>query len=107
MAENTLTAPRGIQGNAWAAAVVGANGTSNPVDTFAMPFVTAFGNASAATTITLQVSADGVTWYDSQVNQVLAGAGDFCLIATVAARLVRLKTLSAATITASILAKGA
>jgi len=97
--------PIGLHANAWSAADTGAGGTSGPVDTWCAPHVTAFGNASGATTLTLQVSQDGTNWYDSQVTQALAGAGDFCLNASVGARFVRLKSSNDVNVTATISAK--
>jgi hypothetical protein len=102
MGHPLYTQPRSAQ--VWNAAVVGANGQSATFDTFNSPFVSALGHASAATTITLMVSPDGVTWYAGP-TQVLAGAADFCLNATVGAEYVALQSLSAATITAYIGAK--
>lgn len=97
--------PIGVHANAWSAASTGAGGFSSSVDTWCAQAVTAFGNASGATTITLQVSQDGTNWYDSQINQVLSGAGNFCLNATVGARFVRLKSSADVTATATISAK--
>lgn len=95
----------GAQANAWNAVAVAAGGASAVLDTWHLPFVTAFGNASAATTITLQVSQDNVNWYNSQVAQTLSAAGNFCLITEMGARYVRLTSSAAATITATITAK--
>jgi hypothetical protein len=103
-----LAPPRNVVGahaNAWNAAAVGAGGTSASVDCQNTPFVSAFGNASAATTITVQYSQNDVDYYDGP-NQVLGGAGNFRIDATVGARYVRLKSSAAATITATIAGKG-
>jgi hypothetical protein len=103
--DGSALAPAGAHANAWSAAAVGINGTSTALDTDYLPFVTAFGNSSAAATITLQVSQDNTNYYDGP-TQVLAGAGNFCINATVGARYVRLKSSAAATITATLAAKG-
>lgn len=95
----------GAQANAWNAAVVGAGGTSNAVDTKDCPAVSAFGNSNAATTITVQVSEDNVTFYDTASTAVLAGAGDFHISLNTGAKYVRLKSSGAATITATVAAK--
>lgn len=96
--------------NAWGTdtttEATGAGGTSRTLDADSRPFVTAMGNADAATTITLQVSPDGTTFYDTTITQVLAAAGNFAIQATVGARFVRLKSSAGVNATASIQAKG-
>lgn len=94
--------PLGAQGNGWNAAAVAAGGTSTALDKGSTSVVSAFGNASAATTITIQVSQNNATWFDTAATQVLAGAGDFHITLTTAARYVRLKSSGAATITGTI-----
>ncbi len=94
----------GAHANAWSAAAVGIDGTSTALDAQYTPFVSAFGNASAATTITLQYSQNGVNYYDGP-NQALGAAGDFRIDATVGARYARLKSSAAATITATLAGK--
>jgi hypothetical protein len=96
----------GTQGNAWNAAPVGIAGTSANIDAQYMKNVSAFGSASAATTITIQISQDGTNFYDTSTNVVLAGAGDFHMFITIAARYARLKSSAAATITATLAGKG-
>lgn len=96
----------GAQGNAWNAAAVLAAGVSTAVDTGSLHRVAAFGNADAATTITVQVSENNVTFYDTTTTAVLGGASDFHVAFDTAARYVRLKSSGAATITATIAAKG-
>jgi hypothetical protein len=96
--------PIGVQGNAWKAASVGANGTSAVLDTWSCPYVSAFGNAGAATTLTLQYSMDGTNFYAGPAV-TLTGAGDFHIDATTAARYLRILSSSAATITATLAAK--
>ncbi|OAS21131.1 hypothetical protein [Paenibacillus oryzisoli] len=95
----------GTQANAWSAVAAGVGATSTAVDTQYQPQISAFGNASAATTITLQVSQDNTNFYDTPVTQVLAGAGNFHLTVATGARYARLKTSAAATITATIAGK--
>lgn len=95
----------GAQGNAWNAAAVLAAGVSASLDTKDRPNVSAFGVVDAATTITVQVSQDNATFYDTATNVVLAGAGDFHLSLNTGAKYARLKSSGAATITATIAAK--
>jgi len=102
---NVNSAADGSQANAAAAVVIGVGGFSSIVDTLGNPVVSAFGNASAATTITVQVSADGITFYDTSSTQVLGGAGNFHITLSTAGRYVRLKSSASATFTASILSK--
>ncbi len=104
MSSGRNVSPIGVQGNAWSAAAVGANGTSAVVDAWSCPYVSAFGNAGAATTLTLQYSLDGTNFYAGP-SVTLAGAGDFHIDATTAARYLRLLSSAAATITATIAAK--
>jgi hypothetical protein len=96
----------GAQGNAWAAAAVGAGGTSAAIDTKDAASVSAFGHVSAATTITVQVSQDNVTFYDTATTAVLGGAADFHVSLQTGAKYSRLKSSGAANITATIAAKG-
>lgn len=93
----------GTHANAWNAAVVAANGTSTAIDCQFMSFISVFGNTSASTTIVAQFSQDNVNFYDSVT---VAANGDFGISPTVGARFVRLKSSKAATITATIAAKG-
>jgi hypothetical protein len=104
MCSGRNVAPIGVQGNAWNAASVGSNGTSGVEDTWSCPFVSAFGNANAATTLTLEYSMDGSTFYAGP-STTLSGAGDFHIDATTAARYLRLLSSAAATITATLAAK--
>lgn len=96
----------GFEGNGWANVATGAGGFSGSCDLQWSPFVSVFGHVSGATTITVQVSQDGTTWYDSQSTQVLAGAADFCIHATIGARYVRLKSSANITATATLAGKG-
>lgn len=95
----------GTHANAWSAAVVGANGTSTAIDCQYEPFIAAFGNVSANTTITMQVSQDNANFYDSASTKITGAPADFFLFETVGARYIRLKTSGAATITATIAGK--
>jgi hypothetical protein len=95
----------GAPANAWNATVVGANATSGAIDTLDAANVSAFGHVSAATTITVQVSEDNITFYDTGSTSVLGGASDFHISLTSGAKYVRLKTLNAVTVTATISAK--
>lgn len=95
----------GAHANAWNAAVTGVNGTSTALQIGAAMFVSAFGNASAATTITLQYSQDGTNYYDGP-TQVLGGAGNFRIDATMGCEYARLKSSASVTATATLAAKG-
>lgn len=90
----------GTNANLWNAAAVGINGTSTAFVVTPAGKVTISGNANAATTIQVQVSADGVNWF--VVTQVvLAAAGDFGFMLELGASQVRLRSTAAATITAT------
>lgn len=88
----------------WADVAVSGGGQSDSLDTGSCPFVSAFGHANAATTITAVYSDDGATWYAGP-TKVLSGAGDFDFDFTNGARFVALQSSGAATITAIISAK--
>lgn len=103
---NIATVPVvGSQGNAWNAASVNAAGTSSAVDCQYQRTVSAFGNVSAATTVSAYVSQDNTNFYGAGVNAVTSGADDFHLSFTTAARYVRLQSSGTATITATIAGK--
>lgn len=95
----------GTHANAWNAAAVLANGVSASLAVTSQRVVSGFGNASAATTITLQVSQNGTTFYDTPVTQTLSAAGDFHVTTNTGAAHARLKSSAAATITATIAGK--
>jgi streptogramin lyase len=95
----------GSEGNAWANAATGAGGFSNTIETAGSAQVSVFGNVNGATTITVQVSQDGQTWYDTTLTAVAAGAGNFYIAGSIGARYVRLKSSNAVTATATIAAK--
>jgi hypothetical protein len=102
--ENRCSPPIGVQANAWSNAATGANGQSAALDTFSCPHVSAFGNASSATTITLMLSMDNINWYAGP-TVVLAGAGNFYLTANIAARYIALQSTNNVTVTATLAAK--
>jgi len=103
----TTTPPvSGTHGNAWNAAAVGAGGTSASIDTQYTPFVSIFGNADAATTITIQYSQDNANFYNGPTLAIPALGSDFASDITVGARYVRLQSSGAATITATVAGKG-
>jgi len=95
----------GSNGNAWNAAAVAAAGVSVTVDTLGDPNISIYGSVSAATTVSVNVSADGATWWPSTQQAVLAAAGDFYLNFTSGARYIQLVSSAAATITATVSAK--
>lgn len=96
---------KGGHANAWNNVSVGVGGTSNTSDDlFYVSKVSVFGTRSAATEIIIQFSANGSTFYDSGYR-IASGTGDFGLTIDTASRYVRLKSVAAATITATINAK--
>lgn len=95
----------GAQGNAWLAAATGAGGFSAALDTLDASIVSAFGNVNGATTLTVQVSEDNATYYDTATTVVLGGAGDFHTSFTTAAKYVRLKSSNNVNATATLAAK--
>jgi len=93
----------GSHANAWNAASVGANGTSTVIDCQYVSKISAFGNTSGNTTITVQESQDNTNFYDALA---LAGVnGDFGIQLVSGARYLRLKSSAARTITATIAGK--
>lgn len=95
----------GATGNAWSAAAVGVGGTSTALDLSVTRDCSAFGNTSAASTITVQLSQDNATFRSSGINTG-AVTGDFGINFTTGARYVRLISSAAATITATVACKG-
>lgn len=100
-----VLASTGTLANAWDAVAAGAGDTSDSVEVANQYRITAFGSSDAATTVSVWVSQDDTTYYDSGESQVLAAAGDFHISFETAAKYVRLKTSGAATITATIVGK--
>lgn len=96
----------GAHGNGWNNAATGAGGTSGILDARDCRTVQVFGNVSAGTTLTIQLSQDGTNFYDATVPapQVLGGAGNFAFTFDNAATFVRLK--SSAGVTATITLAG-
>src|SRR5262249_54081977 len=97
--------PIGTPLNAFTGANPGAGGVSAVIDPLNSPFVSAFGHVGGATTIMLQYSADGATFYDSGHTASPAGAADFCIDAICGAQYVRLKTTNGVVVTATVQAK--
>lgn len=99
----------GSQGNAWnltqAGTTCGANGVSGGVDTGGLAYLSVFGHAFGATTLTVEVSQDNINYYDTSRTIVLTGAGDFALDFTTGARFARLKSSADINILATIAAK--
>lgn len=94
----------GRHGNAWTAVAVAISGVSTAIDASTYPYCTIFGNTSGAATLTVQLSADGTTWYSSATNTG-AVTGNFGVSFTTGARWVRLISNAAVTITATIQCK--
>jgi hypothetical protein len=95
----------GAHANAWNATAVGAGGNSTAIDCQYTPFVTAFGNTSGATTISLQVSQDNSNFFTAATVTIGTGGGNFGIDVTTGARYVRLSSSNARTITATIAGK--
>lgn len=103
MSENRFSAPVAARYSGTPAA------TNTPfVTLFAgdNPWLSAFGSAAGACTITVYYSNDGETYYASQNKQVLSGAGPFAIDLTTGAAYVGLATSALVAITAIISAKG-
>ena len=99
----THPATEGVQGNAWNAAATGAAGLSAPVHIGPYKNISVFGNTSGASTITVQLSQDGSTFYDS--GSTISANGNFGANYTVGAQHVRLKSSADVTATATIAGK--
>lgn len=89
----------------WAATSVGASAQSAGFDTHNSPWVSIYGNSSAATTLTVMYSNDGLTWYAGP-TLTLATAGNFHLDFTTAAQWIAVQSSAAAIITLIASAKG-
>lgn len=98
-----MTQVAGSEGNLAFASALNAGDESG---TFGLEggMLTILGNASAATTITLLLSADGSTFYAAE-TRTLAAAGDFTFYLFTAARYCRLRTSDAVTLTATALSR--
>ena len=99
------TTVQNAAGSTNTAALVLAAGLSTILDTKDSPFVSAFGHADAATTISILYSADGVNFYVAH-STVLSGAGDFAIDCMCGGQFVQLKSSGQANIWATISAKG-
>ena len=99
----TLDSGKGSHANAWNAVATGVNGVSTALETIGRPHKSAFGNVSGITTITLQFSMDGTTFYDGS-SITTAGAADFVFNVTSGAAYIRLKSSANVTATASLCA---
>ena len=85
----------------------GLDNYTTPVELVNGGVVSAMGHVSGAATITVQVSPDGTTFYDTASTAVLGGAADFHITLTTAARYARLKTSATITISATIQSRAA
>lgn len=90
----------------WNNAAVAINGYSAVFDSWNSPFVTIFGTASGASTITVWGSNDGSNWFVLGTISATATAGSLYLSLTCGAELMKLQSGSAVTLTAVISAKG-
>lgn len=84
----------------WNAASTGVAGNSSSLDTTYCANVTFYGTVSAATTLSVFVSPDDSNWYDSGVDYVAAGSGNFYINMTTGAKYVRLQSSADVTATA-------
>lgn len=60
---------------------------------------TFYGNSSASTVLTVQISNDGITWFNSQTTYTLTTAGNFGFTFSGVCNYIRLMSSSATTIT--------
>lgn len=93
----------GLHANAWNNATTGANGKSAAIDLEDCNKVTAFGNTSGATTLTLEVSQDRTNWYAHPTT--VAANGNFAQTWEIASRYARLSSSASVTATATVAAK--
>ena len=96
----------GTTGNAWNDVAVASGGVSSTVNTGGLANVSVYGNVSASGTMSVNVSADGTTFYPSSNSDAISAAGDFYMNFTCGAQYLQLAYSEAATITATISAKG-
>ena len=96
----------GTTGNAWNDVAVAAGGVSSTVNTGGLANISVYGNVSASGTMSVNVSADGTTFYPSSNSDAISTAGDFYMNFTCGAQYLQLAYSEAATITATISAKG-
>ena len=96
----------GTTGKAWNDVAVAAGGVSSTVNTGGLANVSVYGNVSASGTMSVNVSADGTTFYPSSNSDAISAAGDFYMNFTCGAQYLQLAYSEAATITATISAKG-
>lgn len=92
----------GTEGNAWDDAATGAGGNSAAVDVSGGGVVSIFGTVDGATDLDVYYSQDGATWYQSEHQISLAGAGDFGQDFRVGAAFVRLQSSNDVTATATV-----
>lgn len=93
----------GIHANAWDNVATGAAGKSAVIDLEDTNKVTAFGNTSGATTLTLEVSQDRANWYAHPTT--VAANGNFAQTWEIASRYARLSSSANVTATATIAGK--
>ena len=102
---NTIDSTLNMKGyaNFWINAVVSAGGVSSIISTGTKPTrnVSIFGNTSASTLLTLQISADGTNFYDTQYT--ITADGNFGYSTLLSFYSIRLKSSAAATITALVI----
>ena len=67
----------GATGNAWNDVAVAAGGVSSTINTGGLANVSVYGNVSASGTMSVNVSADGTTFYPSSNSDAISAAGDF------------------------------
>lgn len=96
----------GSEANVANAQVFGGAGNTASFDTQGQPFLSIFGHVSAAVTLTIQFSADNVTFYASGTTIVLAGASDYGININPGARFIRVNVSAAVTITCTMQATG-
>jgi len=88
----------------WNASVLSTSNQSSIAynSNFKNSLFTFYGSSSNATVLTVQLSNDGVNWYNTQTTYTLSAAGDFGFTYSTVCNFIRLKSDAATTITAFI-----
>lgn len=103
--ETTAASHSGSQGNLDSGSVVVGGDTSTSISTTDKTLLTIFGNHSVASAeLVIQVSADGTNFYPSGYSVYADSNGDFFQTLQACSNNIRLKYVTAGTVTASLLA---
>lgn len=103
--ESELETHAGTQGNLDSGSVVVGGDTSTAISTTNKTIISIFGNHSVASAeIVIEISADGATYYPNGYSIFADSNGDFYQLFEGCANNIRLKYVSAGTVTATLLA---